>query len=173
MATTMCRFAFGGRAMKQVAAFQRVTATVSWICRARKAMVGGLYAIFVPSEAVQADAPIESGTYDIPRLPVLELTSTAGNPRTASLLFRIVEHSNGGVRTLGRYPAAKSRRRACTVRTSKVAALDADLRMLDVLMLLACARSARFGRSNISARRTAPLSSSPDTGDGLTDSAKR
>src|SRR6476659_8463205 len=69
--------------------------------RAREGgMVGGLYAIFAPSEGKsQADDPIESAIYDMPVPPPLDVThAQRATLEMASLLFRIVQRSSGGIR---------------------------------------------------------------------------
>jgi hypothetical protein len=69
-------FAFGGRAMMVSAFLEGDGKGHLDSPRAREGgMVGGLYAIFAPSEGKsQADDPIESVIYDMPVPPPLELT---------------------------------------------------------------------------------------------------
>jgi membrane dipeptidase len=107
--------------------------------RAREGgMVGGLYAIFAPSEEKsQADEAMENGTYDIPLPPTLELThAQRATLEMASLLFRIAERSDGGVRiarSVADIRAAKAAAaHAPVLHIEGCEALDGDLRMLDV-----------------------------------------
>ena len=140
-------------------------------------MVGGLYAIFTPSEAKsQADAPIESGTYNIPVSPALELTyAQRATLEMASLLFRIAEHSSGGVRiarSVADIRAAKAAgAHAPVLHIEGCEALDGDLRMLDVLYAAGLRTLGPvWSRSNIFGHGVPfRFPSSPDTGDGLTD----
>lgn len=143
-------------------------------------MVGGLYAIFVPSEKKAAAAePMDLVPYDVPLPPPPELThAQRATLEMASLLFRIAEQSNGKVRLA---------RSVADIRDAKAAgahapvlhiegceALDPDLRMLDVLYA-AGLRSLGpvWSRSNIFGHGVPfRFPSSPDTGDGLTDLGK-
>jgi len=146
--------------------------------RAREGgMVGGLYAIFVPSEGKsRASEPIESGTYDIPVPPALELThAQRATLEMASLLFRIAERSGGGVRiarSVADIRAAKAAgAHAPVLHIEGCEALDGDLRMLDVLYAAGLRTLGPvWSRSNIFGHGVPfRFPSSPDTGDGLTD----
>jgi membrane dipeptidase len=146
--------------------------------RAREGgMVGGLYAIFAPSAAKsQPDEPIESGIYDMPVPPPLELTHAQRTTlEMASLLFRIAERSGCGVRiarSVADIRAAKAAgAHAPVLHIEGCEALDSDLRMLDVLYA-AGLRSLGpvWSRSNIFGHGVPfRFPSSPDTGDGRTD----
>src|SRR5215468_10150958 len=148
------------------------------LLRAREGgMVGGLYAIFVPSEdKSQANEPIEPGTYDIPMPPALELTHP--QPATlemASLLFRIAESSRGRVRlarSVADIRAAKAAgAHAPVLHIEGCEALDGDLRMLDVLYAAGLRTLGPvWSRPNIFGHGVPfRFPSSPDTGEGLTD----
>jgi membrane dipeptidase len=146
--------------------------------RAREGgMVGGLHAIFAPSEdKSRANEPIESGTYDIPLPPALELThAQRATLEMASLLFRIAERSSGGVhiaRSVADIRAAKAAgTHAPVLHIEGCEALDGDLRMLDVLYAAGLRTLGPvWSRSNIFGHGVPfRFPSSPDTGDGLTD----
>lgn len=143
-------------------------------------MVGGLYAIFVPSEGKQSTtAPVDTVPYAIPVPPPPELThAQRATIEMVSLLLRIAERSDGRVRVA---------RSVADIRASKKAgahapvlhiegceALDPDFKMLDVLHA-AGLRSLGpvWSRSNIFGHGVPfRYPSSPDTGDGLTDLGK-
>ncbi len=143
-------------------------------------MVGGLYAIFVPSERKgAASAPMDQVPYDVPLPPPPELThAQRATLEMASLLFRIVERSNGTIhlaRTVAEIRAAKAvGAHAPVLHIEGCEALDPDLKMLDVLYA-AGLRSLGpvWSRSNIFGHGVPfRFPSSPDTGDGLTDLGK-
>lgn len=143
-------------------------------------MVGGLYAIFVPSEKKSTAAePMDQVPYDVPLPPPPELThAQRATLEMASLLFRIAERSNGKVRlarSVADIRAAKAAgAHAPVLHIEGCEALDADLKMLDVLYA-AGLRSLGpvWSRSNIFGHGVPfRFPSSPDTGDGLTDLGK-
>ncbi|MGD9806703.1 MAG: dipeptidase [Hyphomicrobiaceae bacterium] len=143
-------------------------------------MVGGLYAIFVPSNAKQdRSEPMAQVPYDVPLPPPPELThAQRATLEMASLLFRIAERSNGRVRlarSVADIRAAKSEgAHAAVLHIEGCEALDSDLKMLDVLYA-AGLRSLGpvWSRSNIFGHGVPfRFPSSPDTGDGLTDIGK-
>ena len=140
-------------------------------------MAGGLYAIFVPSEGKPAATdPMDAPAYDIPIPPPPEMThAQRATFEMASLLFRIAERSGGRVRiarSVADIRAAKAAgAHAPVLHIEGCEALDADLRMLDVLYA-AGLRSLGpvWSRSNIFGHGVPfRFPSSPDTGDGLTD----
>ncbi len=144
-------------------------------------MAGGLYAIFVPSEGKRpAKDPMAAVPYDVPAPQPPELThAQRATLEMASLLFRIAERSGGRVRvarSVGDIRAAKAAgAHAPVLHIEGCEALDADLRMLDVLYA-AGLRSLGpvWSRSNIFAHGVPfRFPSSPDTGDGLTDLGAR
>ncbi len=144
-------------------------------------MAGGLYAIFVPSdksrravEAIAAD-PMDVVPYDEPLPPPAELThaqqATIG---MMSLLLRIAEASDGRFRLARSVAEIRSAKaagaHAAVLHIEGCEAIDADLRMLDVLHA-AGLRSLGpvWSRSNIFGHGVPfRFPSSPDTGDGLT-----
>ena len=140
-------------------------------------MVGGIYAIFTPSEAKpDVKEPIERGPYDIPLPPALELANAQrATLEMASLLFRIAESSRGGVRiarSVADIRAAKGAgAHAPVLHIEGCEALDADLRMLDVLYAAGLRTLGPvWSRPNIFGNGVPfRFPSSPDTGDGLTD----
>ncbi|MFM9938865.1 MAG: dipeptidase [Hyphomicrobiaceae bacterium] len=140
-------------------------------------MVGGLYAIFVPSESKKAAVePMDAIPYDIPVPPAPELThAQRATLEMASLLLRIERHSAGRVRlarSVADIRAAKAAGvHAPVLHIEGCEALDPDLEMLDVLYA-AGLRSLGpvWSRSNIFGHGVPfRFPSSPDTGDGLTD----
>ncbi|MGE0766097.1 MAG: dipeptidase [Hyphomicrobiaceae bacterium] len=149
--------------------------------RAQKGgMVGGLYAIFVPSLSQNdRSEPMSQVPYDVPLPPPPELThAQRATLEMASLLFRIVERSDGRVRlarSVADIRAAKADgAHAPVLHIEGCEALDPDLRMLDVLYA-AGLRSLGpvWSRSNIFGHGVPfRFPSSPDTGDGLTDLGK-
>lgn len=149
--------------------------------RAREGgMAGGLYAIFVPSQSKRPDTePMDSVPYDVPVPPAPELTHAQRSTlEMASLLFRIAKSSEGRVRiarSVADIRAAKAAdAHAAVLHIEGCEALDADLKMLDVLYA-AGLRSLGpvWSRSNIFGHGVPfRYPSSPDTGDGLTDLGK-
>ena len=146
----------------------------------RGGMVGGLYAIFVPSESKPAgNEPMAKVPYDIPVPPPPEVThAQRATLEMASLLFRIAERSRGRVRiarSVAEIRAAMSAgAHAPVLHIEGCEALDPGLKMLDVLYA-AGLRSLGpvWSRSNIFAHGVPfRYPSSPDTGDGLTDLGK-
>ncbi len=143
-------------------------------------MAGGLYAIFVPSESKKpAVDPMAAVPYDVP-VPLAPEMSHAQRAtlEMASLLFRIAERSDGRVRiarSVAEIRAAKAAgAHAAVLHIEGCEALDADLKMLDVLYA-AGLRSLGpvWSRSNIFGHGVPfRFPSSPDTGDGLTDLGK-
>jgi membrane dipeptidase len=149
--------------------------------RAQKGgMVGGLYAIFVPS-ATKNDRsePMSEVPYDVPLPPPLELThAQLATLEMASIFFRIAERSGGRfrpARSVAEIRAAKAAgAHAPVLHIEGCEALDPDLKMLDVLYA-AGLRSLGpvWSRSNIFGHGVPfRFPSSPDTGDGLTDLGK-
>jgi membrane dipeptidase len=143
-------------------------------------MIGGLYAIFVPSNTGQDRGdPMAQVPYDVPLPPPPELThAQRATLEMASLLFRIVERSKGRVRlarSVADIRAAKADgAHASVLHIEGCEALDPDLKMLDVLYA-AGLRSLGpvWSRSNIFGHGVPfRFPSSPDTGDGLTDLGK-
>jgi membrane dipeptidase len=149
--------------------------------RAQKGgMAGGLYAIFVPSEGKRpATEPMELVPYDVPVPPAPELThAQRATLEMASLLFRIAKASEGRVRIARSVAdiraATAAGAHAAVLHIEGCEALDADLKMLDVLYA-AGLRSLGpvWSRSNIFGHGVPfRYPSSPDTGDGLTDPGK-
>ena len=140
-------------------------------------MVGGLYAIFVPSEGPRPNSePTDIVPYDVPVPPPPELThAQRATLEMASLLLRIAERSEGRVRlarSVADIRAAKAAgAHAPVLHIEGCEAIDADLKMLDVLYA-AGLRSLGpvWSRSNIFGHGVPfRFPSSPDTGDGLTD----
>lgn len=140
-------------------------------------MVGGLYAIFVPSGSKPpARDPMEVVPYDLPSPPPPEVThAQRATLEMASLLFRIAEQSEGRVRlarTVGDIRSAKAAgAHAPVLHIEGCEALDPELRMLDVLFA-AGLRSLGpvWSRSNIFGHGVPfRYPSSPDTGEGLTE----
>lgn len=140
-------------------------------------MVGGLYAIFVPSDANDANArPVDAVPYAVPAPPPPVLTrAQQATFEMASLLYRIEERSQGQVRiarSVGDIRAAVAAGiHAPVLHIEGCEAIDADLAMLDVLHA-AGLRSLGpvWSRSNIFAHGVPfRFPSSPDTGDGLTE----
>ena len=143
-------------------------------------MVGGLYAIFVPSESKRpAPEPMETVPYDVPVPAPPELThAQRATLEMTSLLLRIEERSAGRVRIARSVADIRAARaagaHAPVLHIEGCEALDADLRMLDVLYA-AGLRSLGpvWSRSNIFGHGVPfRFPSSPDTGDGLTDLGK-
>lgn len=149
--------------------------------RARRGgMVGGLYAIFVPSEAKRSwSGPADAVPYDIPVPPSPDLMQAQkATFEMVSLLMRIAERSNGQVRvarSVADIRAAKAAgAHAPVLHIEGCEALDPDLKMLDVLVA-AGLRSLGpvWSRSNIFGHGVPfRFPSPPDTGDGLTDLGK-
>ncbi len=149
--------------------------------RAQKGgMVGGLYAIFVPSESNRpATEPMDGVPYDVPLPPPPEMThAQRATIEMASLLLRIAEQSQGRVRvarSVAEIRAAKAAgAHAPVLHIEGCEALDPDLKMLDVLYA-AGLRSLGpvWSRSNIFGHGVPfRFPSSPDTGDGLTELGK-
>ncbi len=146
--------------------------------RARQGgMIGGLYAIFVPSESKQPNQrPTDAVPYDIPLPAPPELShAQRATLDMTSLLLRIEERSAGRVRiarSVGDIRATKAAgAHAPVLHIEGCEAIDADFKMLDVLYA-AGLRSLGpvWSRSNIFAHGVPfRFPSSPDTGDGLTD----
>ena len=143
-------------------------------------MVGGLYAIFVPSRSPRpATEPKDAVPYDVPVPPAPELAhAQRATLDMASLLFRIAEGSGGRVRiarSVADIRAAKTAgAHAPVLHIEGCEALDPDLRMLDVLHA-AGLRSLGpvWSRSNIFGHGVPfRFPSTPDTGEGLTDLGK-
>ena len=143
-------------------------------------LIGGLYAIFVPSESKQSNtAPVDSVPYDIPVPSPPEMThAQRATVEMASLLLRIAQRSDGRVRiarSVADIRAAKEAgAHAPVLHIEGCEALDADFKMLDVLYA-AGLRSLGpvWSRSNIFGHGVPfRYPSSPDTGDGLTDLGK-
>jgi len=149
--------------------------------RARKGgMVGGLYAIFVPSVTRNdRSEPMSEVPYDVPLPPPPELThAQRATLEMASIFFRIAERSEGRfrpARSVADIRAAKaSGAHAPVLHIEGCEALDPDLKMLDVLHA-AGLRSLGpvWSRPNMFGHGVPfRFPSSPDTGDGLTDLGK-
>ncbi len=140
-------------------------------------MVGGLYAIFVPSESKDATSrPTDVVPYDVPIPPTPELThAQRATLDMTSLLLRIEERSGGAVRIARSVADIRAAHaagaHAPVLHIEGCEAIDADFKMLDVLYA-AGLRSLGpvWSRSNIFAHGVPfRFPSSPDTGDGLTD----
>ena len=150
--------------------------------RAQKGgMVGGFYAIFVPSESKTGASrgavdPMAVVPYSVPAPPPPEMTyAQRATLEMASLLFRIAERSAGRVRIVRSVAdirsAVAASAHAPILHIEGCEALDPDLKMLDVLYA-AGLRSLGpvWSRSNIFGHGVPfRFPSSPDTGDGLTD----
>lgn len=143
-------------------------------------MVGGLYAIFVPSITKQdRSEPMATVPYDVPLPPPPELThAQRATLEMASIFFRIAERSEGRVRparSVADIRAAKAEgAHAPVLHIEGCEALDPDLKFLDVLYA-AGLRSLGpvWSRPNIFGHGVPfRFPSSPDTGDGLTDLGK-
>lgn len=143
-------------------------------------MVGGLYAIFVPSERSRAALePMDAVPYDVPVPPPAELThAQRATFAMMSLLLRIAELSAGRVRlarSVADIRAAKAAgAHAPVLHIEGCEAIDERLEMLDVLHA-AGLRSLGpvWSRPNIfGAGVPFRFPSSPDTGDGLTPAGK-
>ncbi len=143
-------------------------------------MVGGLYAIFVPSKSKDTTVePMDAVPYDVPAPPPPELThAQRATLEMASLLFRIAEQSNGRVRiarSVADIRAAKAAgAHAPVLHIEGCEALDADFKMFDVLYATGLrSLGPVWSRSNIFGHGVPfRYPSSPDTGDGLTDLGK-
>lgn len=143
-------------------------------------MVGGLYAIFVPSGKPQSSVkPTDTVPYDVsvPSTPDLAHAQRA-TFEMMSLLLRITEASGGRVRlarSVAEIRAAKAAgAHAPVLHIEGCEAIDADLKMLDVLYA-AGLRSLGpvWSRSNIFGHGVPfRFPSSPDTGEGLTPAGK-
>ena len=140
-------------------------------------LVGGLYAIFVPSESKRpAVEPTDSVPYDVPLPPPPELThAQRATLEMTSLLLRIAEQSGGRVRVARSVEDIRAAKaigaHAPVLHIEGCEALDPELRMLDVLHA-AGLRSLGpvWSRSNIFGHGVPfRYPSSPDTGEGLTD----
>lgn len=143
-------------------------------------MVGGLYAIFVPSERSRpAVEPMDAVPYDVPAPMPPELTYTQrATFEMMSLLFQIAEGSSGRVRLARSVADIRSAMaagaQAPVLHIEGCEAIDAGLKMLDVLYA-AGLRSLGpvWSRSNIFGHGVPfRFPSSPDTGEGLTDAGK-
>ena len=145
-------------------------------------MVGGLYAIFVPSQGSKPEPepkPDEPSAHDFPVPPPPELThAQRATIEMVSLLLRIADGSAGRVRvarSVADIRGAKAQGvHAAVLHIEGCEALDADLRMLDVLNA-AGLRSLGpvWSRSNIFGHGVPfRFPASPDTGEGLTDLGK-
>ncbi|MFM9938929.1 MAG: dipeptidase [Hyphomicrobiaceae bacterium] len=143
-------------------------------------MVGGLYAIFVPSEKSQpAVEPMNAVPYDVPvPLPPEMTYSQRTTLEMMSLLLRIAESSDGRVRLARSVAEIRSAKaagaHAPVLHVEGCEAIEADLKMLDVFYA-AGLRSLGpvWSRSNIFGHGVPfRFPSSPDTGDGLTPAGK-
>lgn len=143
-------------------------------------MVGGLYAIFVPSITKNdRSEPMSEVPYDVPLPPPPELShAQRATLEMASIFFRIAERSNGRVRPARSVADIRGAKadgaHAPVLHIEGCEALDPDLKMLDVLYA-AGLRSLGpvWSRSNIFGHGVPfRFPSSPDTGDGLTDLGK-
>ena len=139
-------------------------------------LLGGLYAIFVPAESTRpAVEPMDKVPYAVPVPLSPELTyAQRATFEMMSLLLRIAEASGGRfrlARSVAEIRAAKAAgAHAAVLHIEGCEAIDADLRMLDVLYA-AGLRSLGpvWSRSNIFGHGVPfRFPSSPDTGDGLT-----
>jgi membrane dipeptidase len=147
---------------------------------AKGGMVGGLYAIFVPSSGAQAAAePVDAVPYEVPLPPPPAVAEAQrATLEMASLLLRIAERSNGRVRVARSVADIRAAKAACAhaavLHIEGCEALDPELRLLDVLYA-AGLRSLGpvWSRSNIFGHGVPfKFPSSPDTGDGLTEAGK-
>ena len=143
-------------------------------------MVGGVYAIFVPSESPRpAVKPTDTVPYNVPVPLSPELThAQQATLEMLSLLLRITEISDGRVRLARSVAEIRSAKaagaHAPVLHIEGCEAIDADLKMLDVLHS-AGLRSLGpvWSRSNIFGHGVPfRFPSSPDTGDGLTPAGK-
>ena len=143
-------------------------------------MVGGFYAIFVPSESSRpAVEPTDTVPYDVPLPPPPALThAQRATLEMMSLLLRIAESSNGRIRLARSVAEIRSAKaagaHAPVLHIEGCEAIDADLKMLDVLYA-AGLRSLGpvWSRSNIFGHGVPfRFPSSPDTGEGLTPAGK-
>lgn len=147
-------------------------------------MVGGLYAIFVPSPPKEpangaASLPADVVPYSVPAPPAPELAhAQRATIEMVSLLARIAEQSGGKVRLARCVADIRSAKaagaHAPVLHIEGCEALDPELRMLD-LLYAAGLRSLGpvWSRSNIFGHGVPfRFPSSPDTGDGLTDLGK-
>lgn len=141
-------------------------------------MVGGLYAIFVPSDDKGAAfrEPMDTVPYDVPLPPPPSMSpAQKATFEMASILFRIADRSGGRVRicrSVADIRAAKAAgAHAPVLHIEGCEAIDTDLAFLD-LLYAAGLRSLGpvWSRSNIFGHGVPfRFPSSPDTGDGLTD----
>ena len=143
-------------------------------------MVGGLYAIFVPSGSPHSPVkPTDTAPSAAPAPSTPDLThAQRATFEMMSLLARIAEASKGRVRlarSVAEIRAAKAAgAHAPVLHIEGCEAIDADLKMLDVLYA-AGLRSLGpvWSRSNIFGHGVPfRFPSSPDTGDGLTAAGK-
>jgi membrane dipeptidase len=144
-------------------------------------MVGGLYAIFVPSndKAVAFREPMDTVPYDVPLPPPPDMTpAQRATYEMASILYRIEARSGGRVqicRSVADIRAAKAAgAHAPVLHIEGCEAIDPEFAFLDVLYA-AGLRSLGpvWSRSNIFGHGVPfRFPSSPDTGEGLTDLGK-
>jgi membrane dipeptidase len=148
--------------------------------RARQGgMMGGFFAVYVPSRAPDQIKQMESARYDIPLPPQPELPEAASvTVAMASILLRIAAASKGQVRICRKAAEIRTAQAdgalAAVLHIEGAEGIDPEFHMLDVLYA-AGLRSIGpvWSRSNIFGHGVPfRFPGAPDTGPGLTDLGK-